>query len=77
MSKFVLNFIRIMNSYIYIFDRIDAYYEGSRDFQTLFFPIGFVNQEDVLKTAKEKILSRFLPCFNKVDTYSKPEVTWL
>ena len=49
------------------FARIDTFYEGSRDFQTLFMPIGFLNPEDVLKTAKEKSLSRFLPCFNKVD----------
>ena len=45
------------------------YYDGSRDFQELFIEIGFMDPNDVLKVAKERSQSRYLPSFNKVGNH--------
>ncbi|KAK3097340.1 hypothetical protein FSP39_008806 [Pinctada imbricata] len=41
------------------------YYEGSRDFQDLYLPIGFQDEKTVLEKAKAMSLSRYLPVFNQ------------
>ena len=47
-------------------NRIDIYYEGSRDFVNLFLEIGFELEADVLVSAKKKSTERYLPAFEKV-----------
>ncbi|KAK3610763.1 hypothetical protein CHS0354_028162 [Potamilus streckersoni] len=45
---------------------IDLYFEGSRDFQNAFMPIGFSEKDVVLKSVKENTLPRYLPIYEKV-----------
>ncbi|KAK6169522.1 hypothetical protein SNE40_020562 [Patella caerulea] len=46
--------------------RIDELFEGTRDFYGPLLGMVFRPEEDVLKDAKEKVLPRYLPAFNKV-----------
>ncbi|XP_055954467.1 glutathione S-transferase 3-like [Patella vulgata] len=46
--------------------RIDELFEGTRDFCGPLLGMIFRPEEDVLKEAKEKLLPRYLPVFNKV-----------
>lgn len=47
-------------------DRVDKFFEGAKDFNDNYLPLGFRERDVVLGNVKEKALPRYLPAFEKV-----------